>query len=427
VFFIGIPTDSMREKCKAVLNHKKSFLRKVKEGAIARPDLVSYVLAFDDGKDGCREDNRFTYAILDSYYSVPGRKLTDPAFLRRYLSNFPDNADPAQRRETIGLVWLFNDAGSYIPADWTEDEARAFVGLPEHWPIALGGFGKMRARDDLVFASVADPLSKHFDRKIALRLAELPSQSQTSRKVRVAALYADPAFGPVDLPLAERLLPISVLYSGNLNAPTQQARDTWTRIAKAYAASDDPALRHKGQQIRAKLAPPTDALWPAIEPPQDGRLWLSLANWPRSIKNPFDARKITANLLSANDYPTRALRNGQTGPVTLAARFGPDGKFAALEVFQSSGSTLLDTAAAQTIQRRLRPKLTEMTLEGYPGREVWVPLLMVDWKISDFIDEAPHPATSHYANGILTVIFPTIPSRDDPYNSCGYSLPSLFI
>ncbi|MEY4951637.1 MAG: hypothetical protein RL299_61 [Pseudomonadota bacterium] len=423
---VDAPSDFMKDQCRNALKHKKSFLRKVQKGAIERSELISYVVAFDDGKHGCKKDNRFAFAILDSYYSAPGRKLTDPHFLRRYLFNLPDKADPALRRETMGLVWLFNNIGSGIPADWTADEARAFAERPEHWPIALREFGKSRERDDLVFASLTNPQSRYFDRKIALRLAGLRSQSQTARKIRVAALYADPSFGPVDLGLAERLLPISALYSENTNAHAQQAREIWARIADGYASSDDPVLRAKGRQIRTRMAPPADGSWPAIEPPQDGRLWLSLTNWPKGIKNPFDPERFKSYLLTYNDYPSRALREGQTGAVTLAARFGPDGKFAALEVIQSSGSSLLDDAAAKTIQRRLRPKLADMVLEGFPGREVRVPLLVVDWQISEMVDEAPAPSSGHYANGILTVIAPMLSERDFG-NSCGFMPSSVFI
>ena len=106
--------------------------------------------------------------------------------------------------------------------------------------------------------------------------------------------------------------------------------------------------------------------------------------------------------------------------VETYAKFSPDGKFMALEVIDSSGSALLDTAAAQAIQRRLRPKLSEMTIEGYSGREVWVPLLIVDWQIVDDVEDAPGHATNRYANGILTVVAKSMRRRNDIYNSCGF-------
>ena len=429
LLFIGPPTDFMRSKCRNALNHKKTFLQKVRKGTVGRPDLLDYVVAFDQGKNGCQSNSTLTYEILKAYYSAPARRRSDPAFLRLFLVNFPADADPAERSEIVSLVWLFVDDKSYIPSGWSEDQARAFVELPEHWPIALNRFGKSLARDNMVFTSVTDPRSRYFDRQLALRLAEFPSSSRVDRKIHVAELYSDPAFGAVDLPLAERLLPTSVFYTDYSSPQIGRAREIWNRIAAAYASSADPTMQHKGARIRARLTPPSSSgALLSVSPPQDGRLWLSLADWPKALKNPFASGRLSATLLTENDYPTRALREEQTGAVTLAARFGPDGKFVALEVVDSSGSALLDNTAAQAIQRRLRPKLSEMTIEGYSGREVWVPILIVDWQIVDDVEDAPGHATNRYANGILTVVAKSVQIRNDLYNSCGVMLqPSIFI
>lgn len=418
-----IGTNHMREKCRQALANPKRFLARVKADEIEWGELRDFVVAFDEGKYGCRENKRFVFRMLDSYYSVGNRKLTDPALLQRYAFNFPEDADPAQRGYIYNLLWLFTESGSYLPTGWTQADARAFVERPEHWPIAVSRFGKMRDRDDAVFASLVDPQSSHFDRQRALELTEYRSQHQRQRKLAVAELFTDPRFGPPDFAVAERLLPISAQYSDQGESPAQQqAREIWGRVADGYLHSTDPAIRAKGQELRANMAPPVLNGWPAIVPPQDGRVWLSPGDWPAKLPNPFVALKIGPNLITPNDYPSRALREERTGMVTLAARFGPDGKFASVDVVRSSGSANLDQAAASTVARRIRPKLAEMTIEGFQGREVMVPLLVVKWDISDQAGDPGADGLSRYSNGMLTVVFKARESR----SSCDFD-PSIFV
>lgn len=405
ISIVEIQSDRMALKCRQALSRPKHFLEKVKSGKISGPELNDFVLAFDEGKYGCREDNRFVFRILQSFYSVADRKLKEPRLLQRYAFNFPDGYDPAERSYVFDLLWLFNENMSYLPLGWTPAQARAFVERPEHWPIALAKFGNSRDRDDAVFASVTDPQGRYFDRQLALRLASFESKHQKQRKVSVAELFADARFGPVDLPLSQSLLPVTALYGVYSEDPAwQRARSVWVKVADAYLLSSDPAVRAKGVELRASMAPPVLNGWPAFVHPNDGRIWLSLADWPAKVRNPFAAVQIGPNLLNANDYPTRALRESQTGMVALAARFGPDGKFAAVDAVRSSGSALLDEAARSIVARRFRPKLADMTLEGYPGREVMVPLMVVDWDISDEVAEPGNPGITHYSDGVLSVI-----------------------
>lgn len=415
-----IKPNHMKEKCRQALSAPNRFLGKVNKGKLNRREFIDFVKAFDDGKYGCQENNEFTFRILRSYYSLGDRKLTDPAFLQRYAFNFPENFDPAEQSHVNGLIWLFTDYRPGLPNGWTPDQARTFVEMPKHWPIALARFGKSRERDDAVFASVTDPQSSHFDRSLGLRLADLPHSSRMQRRIRVASLFVDPRFGPTDFVKAEELLPISALYSTeNLDQMRQQARAIWVRIVDAYVQSGTPALRDKGRRLRVMMLPPAPDRWPSIEPPRDGRIWLSLNDWPRTIPNPFAAAKFTSNLLTAADYPSRALREELTGSVTLGVRFGPDGKFSALEAIQSSGIVWLDEAAVSIILRRFRPKLADMIVEGHHGHEVWVPLLVVNWEIDAGFDDESNHGISHYSNGILTVIFTPRARIDEFPDMCG--------
>ena len=422
-----IGTNHMRAKCQQALASPKRFLAKLKADAFDWAELRDYVVAFDDGKYGCRKNKRFVFRMLDSYYSVGNRKLTDPALLQRYAFNFSEDADPAKRGYIYNLLWLFTESGNYLPMGWTEADARAFVERPEHWPIALVKFGKMRARDDAVFASLIDPQSSHFDRQRALKLLDFPSKHLRQRKLLVAELFADPRFGPPDYAVAERLLPVAALYPADGESPArQQARAIWGRVIAAYSQSGDPAVRAKADDLRARMAPLVLNGWPAVAPANDGRVWLSPADWPAKVPNPFAGLQIRAVLMTENDYPSRALREERTGKVTLAARFGPDGKFAALDVVRSSGHTDLDEQAAKTILRRLRPKLTEMTIEGFQGREVMVPLVVVNWDISSETDEAGAVGRSQFSNGVLSIVaLPRVYDVNQGYN-CGFP-PSFFV
>jgi TonB family protein len=420
---IEVSSNHMRQNCRAALSRPKKFLAKVKANAINEWQLRDYVLAFDEGKYGCRENDKFAFRILDNFYSVPERKFSAPSLLQRYAFTWPENHAPVERAYVYNLLWLFSENRSYLPKDWTPEQARAFIERPEHWPIALAKFGNSRDRDDAVFASVSDPLSPHFDRAAVARLSAFSSKHELQRKVVAASLYSDSVFGPADFAVAEKLLPIAGLYANEDSDPAlRKAQAIWVQVADGYVQSGNPALREKGHRIREKMSPPTLAKWPTIEKPKDGRVWLSLADWPKSVANPFDPARM-AHLITPADYPPRAMRNEETGAVTIAARFGTDGKFSGLEVIQSSGSILLDEAAVKTVNRRFRPKLADMTLTGYDGNEVRVPMLVVDWRVSDVLGDSD--GTSSFADGRLSVIASRRMYETDGY-SCGWP-PSIFV
>jgi TonB family protein len=403
---LGPSSSHMRQKCRAALAKTEKFLAKVKADRVEKRMLQDYVLAFDVGQYGCTKNGEFVFRILDSFYSVPERKLSEPYLLQRYVSNWPENLRTAERKYATNLVWLFADTSYGLPPDWTPNQSRAFVEKTEHWKIAVAKFGKMEQRDEAVFASVSDPQSQHFDREMAVRLTWLSAENQRQRRIVAASLFTDPRFGPTDFAKAETLLPISAQFNDLRSNPTrEQARALWGQIADGYAQSSDPALREKGLKLRERMAQPVFDKWPIVARPDDGRIWLSLADWPKSIKNPFDSAKYGQPLISDLDYPARAHRNEEEGDVSVAARFGPDGKFSDLEVIQSSGHASLDEAAMKLIVRRFFPRLRKMALDGYIGSEVRVPLLVVSWRISqDSNDINNYEGMSYYTNDSLFVI-----------------------
>lgn len=414
-----IKPNHMKRKCQRALLHSNRFLAEIKKGRINDQKLRDFVVAFDEGKYGCDENSEFTFRIIQSYYSIEERRLSDPVFLKRYALNFPVNYDRAEQSYISGLIWLFSNNGPNRPNGWTADQARTFVEMPKHWPIALARFGNSDDRDDAVFASVVDPQSRYFDRQQALRLAGVHSSNKGWRRIRAASLFVDPRFGPSDFAKAEELLPVSALFrTENPSLIWQEAQAAWVRVVDAYVQSSTPAIRDKGLRLRAKMLPPTPGQWLSFAAPRDGRVWLSLNDWPRSTRNPFSSAW-HFTLLTAYDYPPSALREVQTGSLTLGVRFGRDGKFSALEVIQSSGNAILDDGAVKPILRRFRPRLANMTLEGHRGHEVMVPLLVVNWDISPSFDDASELGISNFANGILSVVATPIPETLD--RGCGFS------
>jgi TonB family protein len=407
---VEIVSNHMRQKCYRALAEPKRFLAKVRDEKFDQWALADYVRAFDEGKYGCRKNQRFVFRMLDSYYSVDGRALAKPSLLRRYAFSWPKDKRIESHEYVYDLLWLFAEHKPDLAPRWTAERARSFIDDPRHWPIAIAQFGKGGARDDIVFASLSDQNSPHFDRDKARELASVRSKNQIERRLTTAALFIDPKFGPPDPGKAATLLPISAMYNGDTKDPRREtAHHLWKQVADAYVASNEPAKQDRGRMLKAKMAPVSENNWPHIAYPNDGRIWLSLTNWPTSIKNPFAVDRgsfaspsFTSNLISAADYPSRALRNEEVGAVTVAAVFGADGKFATLEVIQSSGTASLDEATIRIINRRFRPKLDgDLVLQGFSGKEVRVPLLRVDWRMSDETNDTD--GVSHYANGTLTI------------------------
>jgi TonB family protein len=416
-------SNHMRDECRSALRNSKNTLAKIKSGQLSEDKLGGLVVAFDEGENGCRKNEKFVFRMLDSFYAVPERKFSSPRLLERYVSNWPETLRPAEREYAYHLTWLFDENRYSLPYNLTPEQARIFVEKPEHWNIALAKFGNSWPRDDAVFASVSDPQSPHYDREMAWKLAGFDSKHQRQRKMVAASLYTDPRFGTPDFAKAETMLPVGAQYSDYGGDPIyQQANAAWKQIANAYAQSSDPVTRDKGRMLQERLTPSSPSKWPALAHPKDGRIWLSLADWPKSVKNPFENARFGPHLLRVDDYPNRAMHKEEEGRVSIAARFGPDGKFAALEVIESSGSTTLDEAAIRSMNRRFRPRLdNQLSIDGYQGSEVRVPLIAVFWRLAfDRDDTNPNGGITRYANGELSVIaLPRTQRADEPLD-CGW-------
>lgn len=94
---------------------------------------------------------------------------------------------------------------------------------------------------------------------------------------------------------------------------------------------------------------------PAPPPPSQARGVRSKGNWTQRIMD---------------NYPSRALREGTEGTVGVAVTVGADGRVSACRVTSSSGSSILDDAACQGMQRyaRFDPALNDA---GQPTSANW--------------------------------------------------------
>ncbi len=82
---------------------------------------------------------------------------------------------------------------------------------------------------------------------------------------------------------------------------------------------------------------------------------------------------------NTNDYPARALRNGDEGTTGVRLNVGTDGRVTNCEVTRSSGSNELDTTTCRLLERRGR--FNPATQNGQPVASTWSTSIL--WQIPD--------------------------------------------
>ncbi|WP_237452063.1 energy transducer TonB [Qipengyuania algicida] len=93
-----------------------------------------------------------------------------------------------------------------------------------------------------------------------------------------------------------------------------------------------------------RIPPPAPVAPPAPPPPSKARAAQSEGNWAQRI---------------IDNYPSRAVREGTEGTVGVAVVIGTNGRVSSCSVTRSSGSSVLDSAACDGMQRyaRFKPAL----------------------------------------------------------------------
>ncbi|WP_322597070.1 energy transducer TonB [Sphingomicrobium arenosum] len=89
----------------------------------------------------------------------------------------------------------------------------------------------------------------------------------------------------------------------------------------------------------APVTPPTPPTPPAPPPPRI---------------EPASARGDVRTLFSADDYPSRALRNEEEGSARARLTIGTNGRVEGCQIVQSTGSSSLDDATCKVLTRRAR-------------------------------------------------------------------------
>lgn len=101
----------------------------------------------------------------------------------------------------------------------------------------------------------------------------------------------------------------------------------------------DPVV---AQEIAPLPTPPVETARVAPPPP------------PASQASAAQAKGDRRGWITADDYPSRALRTGEEGSVGITVRIGADGRVSDCAVTASSGSPQLDEATCRLYQRRAR-------------------------------------------------------------------------
>ncbi len=413
---INGPKDFMRKSCLSAQNRPKRFLANIRQGKMTAERVLQYAQAFGGGRWGCDNDQRFAFDILDAHVGSAINAATDPFILSLMQAHAPEGLAPEKQRQIDSFVWLRGDPYFGVPpSGWSTEELGAFVQKPAHWDIAIQNFGKNLLRDEIVFDALTDTASLRFDRQKAASLAALSEQRSIGftrkirseqrsiglmRKITAAGLMLDRRFGEPDHAAAANLLSWYSPYidDGLDAAQFEAAQAIRAKLIEYRLGSNDPAVRAGAQfmaQTGAVLGEPewvkniADRITPDM---------LMLSEWPKSLPPMRPAEKMFVE----HDYPARAFRQEIAGPVGIAAHFRPDGSFAELLVAQSSGSQLLDSETVKIYNRRFRPRFTNMKLTGHPGRNVLVPLPVVEWRIATV--DAKSTAGLRLSNGRVIVV-----------------------
>jgi len=136
------------------------------------------------------------------------------------------------------------------------------------------------------------------------------------------------------------------------------------------AAPETPPSAAPPQASTAVVAPPAGGGPPALAPattshPGDDH---GTATGP----DPDTLRALVRHLEAHRYYPVPARRQGIEGTVRLAFRIQADGRLAAVEVRESSGSRLLDRAAVRTVERA--SPLPRELAAALAGQELTLPV-----------------------------------------------------
>lgn len=348
--------------------------------------------------------------------------------------------DLARSEQIARIMWLrYGPVYPGAPPSWTEQQRKQFLARDDVWAVLSDKLHFNQRRANLRHDLMLDPQSTRFDPVLALN--ELTKSNYSEDQRLAVRILLEGKLIPADVPRGEALLwklasyddaamamlldriePRWVAERGNLTAQLREADKSQQRgatLAARLVALVTPGLANKDPKVQADSAAILLRHRPDIESgagpallgwigrvlatrgdPNQGEArthlgWLiMLGSAPartlldRELKRnpPVEAGLLTPdlerpaplqNLFTANDYPTRALREGVEGVVEGKAVISPEGRVVLIEITSSPIDTLAATVAT-TIQRRLRRPYRDR-----PGRYVRVKLPPVQFRLPE--------------------------------------------
>jgi protein TonB len=147
-------------------------------------------------------------------------------------------------------------------------------------------------------------------------------------------------------------------------------RQAWTETKVKLIPSDPPndpkpappkampKLKMPVTQPKAQIELPNTVAGPIFDPPILPPQVIKFDPPPPPLPLPqiqsARAKGDVRSLITADDYPTSSIRNGETGSVRAQLAIGLDGRVTGCSILDSSGSAALDAATCRVLKSRAR-------------------------------------------------------------------------
>lgn len=403
------PNYDIRDKCRKVWRNREEVLVDLRRGHLSFAELREVTFALREGHGKCKPRPDFAFELVDAAIKTPVRasRLDSPHDL--FFKWAPADYPKERRREITLGTWLlgstwyrgFCSRGDYsdrLPYGFEESEVRSVLLSDDYWTASLERFGNNPVRDRLILRELIDPNSPYFDLRRAQRLtprftSKIKRDFDKPIIIDVAEALADARLGVPDYEAAAELILWYTPYvEGRLKGEElQRVRDLWTRVQQTRLSHADPKIARAATLALLTGDPTFRPGVPFTEELPAGAEIEVLENWPDALP-PLRSPERWASRI-ADQYPSRALREGIAGRVDYGIIFDPDGQFHSLHVTRSAGE-YLDGATIRAAERYVRPRPRQLKLGGYPSRYVFVPLPSNIYRISWDRDKYPNDAVA---------------------------------
>lgn len=352
-----------RAQCLDLRTHRRANLRRAERGELTVSEVIGLAERYESTTYGCPGDEEFAFDLLAAAVPDPVPLDVDMWLLGAIDARMTASGSrlaAARQDDLRGKFWLLaGDSAwrrSYEPTGLL---ARAILSDPANMALALTRFGDNNSRDAALLREVSDPASPLFNRAVFAQLAlqalslEQFTAPTRQRLFQAARLMLDPQLGAPDFATARTLLLAGNIHPyDHLDAATDElAASLWQQIGQHLSQSGNPEDRAAGEALLVTGDPLSGQRTVNTALPANVRY---LPEWPVQFGEISGWDRILPRI--AQNYPVRAIRNAESGPVETAVHYGPDGALIGFVVLRSSGSTVLDDRAIENWSRYLRPR-----------------------------------------------------------------------